>query len=278
MFSEFPKLNEFQPKGWAFHSQEDNSLEQKILGTKLLALRKEFSLELDQPENTEDPTLIFRDEMDEDGFPQILHFRIEEVKMFLRVVNFVTCEIIWEDLADKKLAPLEYLIGLQYLEWFEKLSLTSHLFNKETHLVYTFWDYLLSKDGMQENVPNPLLIIETREIINKEKSSFGHLTLLHYHAELTRDTFLEYITSHLIERRRIQKKSNPRPSHFKRSSDHSASSSRSISRGEQPSLRTRNFRTEELSELSELTIQERKIHPLLVGSSLSPENPESHQQ
>jgi hypothetical protein len=222
--------------------------------------------ELEQPENKEGQT-FFSDELDENGFPTVLQFQVTEVKMFLRIVSFLTCKVVWEK-RSQDLHPFDYLVGLQYLEWYENLSITSHLFNKESQMIYTIWNYLLTPEGSSaRNSSQDPYIVKLRERINMNKETLGHLTFLHYRAELTRDTFLRYIRTTVIQKRSIQRESNPRPSHFKRSSDHSSSSSRSASRGENPSEKVRWFTQEEQLSILEFPTQERKNHSLLSGNS-----------
>lgn len=240
---------------------EDHELEFRIFEKGDLLLEKE------QPLNKEGSTQTFQDEGEEPEFPMVFHFRVEEVKMFLRVVHFVTSQIIWEDRPLGNLGALEYLLGLQYLEWYEGLAVTSSLVNKENHFVYTLWKFLLSKEGLylQSQEYFSTKFLELRKEINEHPESLGHLTFRNFRSELARNTFLSYIKNNIISRREIQRKHLYHPSHFKRSSDHSSSNSRSKSRGENPIPRTREFQTNEILELLDLSTHERKLHPLLGG-------------
>jgi hypothetical protein len=239
-------------------------------GFKLRIFEKgELLSEIDRPLNKEGQNKTSEGEEEEDDFPQIFQFRVEEVKMFLRVVHFVTSQIIWEDRPIGELAPLEYLLGLQYLEWYENLGVTSTLVNKENQKTYEFWNFLLSKRGIstrEQESHSEILVL--REEINGSKQTYGHLTFRNYRSELQRNTFLEYIKNQVISRREIQRKHLYHPSHFKRSSDHSSSNSRTKSRGESPIPKVRNFEPMELQELLELSTHERKIHPLMGGIGL----------
>lgn len=184
--------------------------------------------------------------------------------MFLRVVFFQTCKKLWEK-SGQPLEPLDLLLALQYCEWFENLSITSHLFNKETQLVYTFWISILNNEGMIEKTISPLQLERYKRLVHEAPKEFGHLSFRHFRAELTRDNFLNFIFNHVISKRRLNRKHLPPPSHFKRSSDHSSSSSRSSSRGRTLSPKVRFFSLEEQSRFLELTTQERKFQ-LLGGS------------
>lgn len=238
----------------------------------------DFLQEIEQPLNKEGQTLTFQNDEEEEIFPTVFQFRVEEVKMFLRVVHFVTSQIIWEDRALGNLGPLEILLGLQYLEWYENLGISSSLVNKENQKTYEFWNYLLSKERLStEEINFPIQEIRNlQEEIYGNQSLYGHLTYRNFRSELARNTFIEYIKTSILQRREIQRKHLYHPSHFKRSSDHSSSNSRSKSRGESPIPKVRNFSFQELSELLNFSTHERKTHPLLGGKGLEiSENPET---
>lgn len=210
----------------------------------------------------EDPTYSFREELDQDGFPRIFALKTAEVRMFLRVVHFYTGRIIWARFAHK-LSTLEILLGLQFLEWYENLSISHSLLTKELHVCFQIWNFMLSTD-VKDAQRSIALKSEVRFLIFSDPETYGHLTVRAYRSECKRESFHNYIRDHVISQRDIQRKGQPGPSHFKRSSDHSSSQRRS-STSSQLSPRIKDFSPIELVELLELSPRERKLQ--LQGES-----------
>jgi hypothetical protein len=179
-------------------------------------------------------------------------------------VYFYSCKRIWSRESTYNLEPLEILLGLQYMEWFENLSLTSTLANKENLLIYQLWNSLLTKENLDLKI-QPLFLQKVRENISSEPKEYGHLTIRHFYSEIERQLLLNHIIDFTLQRRRIQRESGPRPSHFKRSSDHSSSTSRTSSRGREPTPKNKEFSISELQNYYGFSIQERKL--LLLGGS-----------
>lgn len=217
------------------------------------------------PDGKEDQTQIFQTEVDESGFPKVFFLRTEEVKMFLRIVQFYTCKMVWEE-GSKKPGALELLLGMQFLEWYENLSVTSALFTKELQMIYTIWNSLIFENKTLEiDDSHSSLVLQFQEKINEHPKFFGHLTFRHYRSECRRDTFLSYIRNHLISQREIQRRNLNRTSHFKRSSDHSNSTRGNTFGRKIPPPRIKEFDSSELLEILELHPHERKIQ--LMGES-----------
>lgn len=178
--------------------------------------------------------------------------------MFLRVVQFFTCQLVWEDRA--KVGSLEILLGMQFLEWYENLAVSSNLLSKELHMISTIWNFIFENGKLSsEELSFHPKRKQFRETINKSKSTFGHLTFQHYRSECRRDTFLNYIVNHLVSQREIQRRNQNHQSHFKRSSDHSNSTRGNTSFGRYPTPRVKDIDPQELLELLELSPKERKI-------------------
>jgi hypothetical protein len=211
-----------------------------------------------QPDNKEDRTQTLRDEMDEEGFPTIFDVKTLEVKMFLRVCQFYTARCIWEVGSGILQDPLMYLLGFQFLDWYENLPITSPYLNKENQLCYHIWKSIFEKEY---DLAHLVLITELEGLqdrINESQKEYRHLTFRHYRSECKRGTFLNYIQTNLVSRRKIRRDSQPRPSHFKRSSDHSSSSSR-VSSASFTTPKVKNFSSEEIQILMSLTPKERKL-------------------
>jgi len=212
----------------------------------------------------EDQKLIFRDELDEEGFPKVFFLRTQEVRMFLRIVQFFTCRLVWEKENVDPNFTLELLLGLQYIEWFENLSVTSTLFNEENLLLHSIWSTLFNLNGNLKENFRKFNALEFQKMINEKKDIYGHLTFIHYRSECKRDQFLNYIVEHLVSQRKLQLKNLNHTSHFKRSSDHSNSSRESSSVGFIPTAKVREFEIWELLELLKLSPHERKLQ-LFMG-------------
>jgi len=217
---------------------------------------KENSPEEFLPDGKEDRTLIFKEEYDEDGFPKVFSLKVQEVKMFLRVVHYYTCRLLWE-MCPEDIGPLELLLGFQFLEWYENLPVTSNLLTKELQMTFVIWNSLFDSKKASDRWNFHPLQMEFREKINENLSQYGHLSYMHYHAECSRESFLNYIHNHLISQREIQRRNQNHQSHFKRSSDHS-NSTRGNTSSRIPPPRVREFELWELNELLELSPQERK--------------------
>lgn len=214
------------------------------------------------PDGKEDQTYIFREILDDQGLPKVFSLKTQEVKMFLRVVQFFTGRIIWER-DFQSIGALETLLGLQFLEWFENLPVSSNLLSKELHMIYTIWNSIFDERWhLLDSFSYHKKRKEIQKIVSRAPNEFGHLTLRHYQSECRRDTFLNYIRGHLVSQREIQRRNLNKQSHFKRSSDHSNSTRGNTSFGWIPKPRIRDVSPQELKEFLELTPKERK-HKLL---------------
>jgi len=214
----------------------------------------------------EDPTYTFSIELDDEGFPKIFFLRAQEVSMYLRIVHFFTARIVWSKMA-RKIETLELLLGLQFLEWFENLSVTSSLLTPENQVCYQIWNFVLSTERESGDFGFTLKR-EVQKEISQNPSLYGHLTFRHFQSEKRRKQFHNYILTNVLQRREVSRKSLPSPSHFKRSSDHS-STQRGTNGFLQPILtpRVKEFAPEELKEFLGLSPHERKL--LLQGESSS---------
>jgi hypothetical protein len=187
----------------------------------------------------------------------------------LRTVQFYTAMMVWEKRTDHKFLALEILLGTQFEEWFENLSISSNLFTQELNLISNIWKLILN-DKILTNGESPTFNrIEIQEEINKSQEIYGHLTFRHYRSECKRDTFLNYISEHLISYRKIQRKNLNHTSHFKRSSDHSNSSRESSSAGFIPTPRIKEFDQIERYEFLKLSPHERKVQLMGEISEIS---------
>lgn len=211
----------------------------------------------------EDLTYSFREELDQEGFPKIFALKTTESQMFLRIVYFFTGRIVWARYAHK-LSTLEILLGLQFLEWFENMSITNNSLTKELHLCYQIWNFILSERNSSDIQSSIALKSEVRTSIFADPQTYGHLSVRAYRSECKRETFHNYVREHVISQREVQRRHLPGPSHFKRSSDHSTSQRRS-STASNLSPRVKEFQTFELLELLELSPLERKFR--LQGES-----------
>lgn len=217
------------------------------------------------PDGKEVQTYIFRNELDDEGFPKIFSLRTQEVRMFLRIVYFFTGRLLWEEDYQGS-GALEILLGLQFIEWFENLSVSSNLLTKELHLVYTIWNSIFINKGLDsEDSQFHSKRLEVQRGISENPKVFGHLTFRNYRSECRRDTFLNYVRNHLVSYREIQRKSVNHTSHFKRSSEHSNSTRGNTSTERITSPRVKELEPFELLEFLELTPQERKLQ--LLGES-----------
>jgi len=230
--------------------------------------RRRISSQEDQPENIEEQNNVFKEELYEDGFPFVFNFKVTEVKMFLRVVYFYSCKIIWEKEVGT-LDSLEILLGVQFLEWFENLSLSSNLFNKELLRLYNLWNSIFLEMEVNEGKLTPHFKLVLRRSFSNESQETPHLSIRHYFSEKGRMQFLNYIISTCLQRREIRRESGPRPSHFKRSSAHSTSSNRSSLgwKPRSPKVREvfpsdRSKQKEFLEDFSGIPPQERKFQLL----------------
>jgi len=224
----------------------------------------DFSKEEFLPDGKESQTYIFRDVFDEEGFPKVFSLRVQEVRMFLRIVHFYTSTLVWEERI-QRVGPLELLLGLQFIEWFENLSVSSSLLTKELHLVYSIWNSIFESKDLSLRENQSFNRSELQKEISLNQESLGHLTFRHWRSECKRDTFLNYISSHLISTRELQRRNLNHQSHFKRSSDHSNSTRGNTSFGKIPIPRTKEFSSSELQWFLELTPHERKVQ--LMGES-----------
>lgn len=237
-----------------------NSIESKVLS--LNHGEENSSKEEFLPDGKEDQTLIFEEICDETGFPKIFSIKTQEVSMFLRVVHFFTCRMVWEP-RSRKSGPLELLLGLQFLEWFDNLSVSSNLLTKELHLVFTIWNSIFESKELYSDDGHFLSEMSSlQQLINENQDSFGHLTFRHFQSEKRRDTFLNYIFNHLVSYREIQRKNLNHTSHFKRSSDHSNSTRGNTSFGRIPTPRVKDLEPSDLLEFLDLTPHERKLQLL----------------
>lgn len=227
--------------------------------------RKEIPREEILAPEKEDPNYIFRDDLDEEGFPKIFSLKTQEIKMFLRIVHYYSCKLVWDKSAHK-LSTLEMLLGIQFLEWYENLSVSSNLFTKELHFLSEIWNSIFEyKERDSEEEFYTFRRYEFQYKINHSPEIYGHLSFRHYFSEKSRSNFHNYINDHLVSRRKIQRKNLNHQSHFKRSSDHSTSQRRITSRGNLPSPRLKEYENWELLEFLELSPQERKLQ--LLGES-----------
>lgn len=234
----------------------------RSIGENLTPLSVNFEDGKHPSPEKEDLTYTFSEELDLEGFPKIFALKTAENRMFLRIVFFFTGRIIWARYAHK-LSTLEILLGLQFLEWFENLSIQHNSLTKELHLCFQIWNFILSKDS-EDTQRSITLKAEARLAITSDNSTYGHLHFRAYRSECKRETFHKYIREFVISQREIQRKHLPGPSHFKRSSDHSSSQRRSSSFSELKP-RVKDFSPFELLELLELSPLERKIQ--LQGES-----------
>jgi len=181
--------------------------------------------------------------------------------MFLRIVRFFTCKVLWEKKTPENLGILESLLMLQYIEWYENLSVTSTLFSYENQIIYNICNSIFELKNLSLRDFGPLKV-EYRRKINEDPQKFGGLHIRHYLSEKRRDTFQNYIFEHLISSRDIQRKNLNHTSHFKRSSDHSTSHRGNASFGFNPIPRVKEFGQSELDFLLDLSPQERKLQLL----------------
>lgn len=227
--------------------------------------RKEIPQEKILAPEREDQTKIFQDVLDDEGFPKIFVLRTQEIKMFLRIVRFFTCKMVWEK-GINSVGPLEILLGIQFLEWYENLSITSNLFTKELLLLSEIWNSIFDNQIREDRkIFFQFQRFEYQGRINDDPSKYGHLSFRHYFSEKSRGTFHRYIDDHLVSRRKIQRNNQNHQSHFKRSSDHSTSQRRIVSGGNFLSPKLKEFERWELMEYLELSPQERKLQ--LLGES-----------
>jgi hypothetical protein len=226
-------------------------------------------LEEHSAQGKEDLTYIFREELDEKGFPKVFSIKFQEIRMFLRVVQFYTGKMVWEKRTDRRNLALEILLGLQFLEWFENLSISSNLFTQELLLISNIWKLILEDQKLANGKFSTFNQKEIQIEISNKQEIYGHLTFRHYRSECKRDTFLNYIYNHLVSQRSIQRKNLNHTSHFKRSSDHSNSSRESSSSGFTPSPRIKEFDQLELHEFLKLSPHERKVQLMGEISEIS---------